>query len=48
MSRGLSREKANKMLIEGFLNDVIETITEENIKSLIFKLFINKINKIEI
>ena len=48
MSRGLSREKASKMLIEGFLNDAIETITEENIKSLIFKLFINKINKIEI
>ena len=48
MSRGLSREKASKMLIEGFLSDAIETITEENIKSLIFKLFINKINKIEI
>jgi len=45
MSRGLSREQANKMLVEGFLNEVIETITESNIQSLISKLFIDKINK---
>ena len=48
MSRGLSKEQANKMLIEGFLNEAIETITEENIKFLILKLFINRINKVKI
>jgi len=45
MSRGLSKEQANKMLVEGFLNEAIETITDLNIKSLISKLFIEKINK---
>ena len=45
MSRGLSREQANKMLVEGFLNEAIETITERNIQALISKLFIDKINK---
>jgi len=45
MSRGLSKEQANKMLVEGFLNESIETITEPNIQSLISKLFIDKINK---
>jgi len=45
MSRGLSKEQANKMLVEGFLNEAIETITEPNIQSLILKLFIDKINK---
>ena len=45
MSRGLSKEQANKMLIEGFLNEAIETITEPNIQSLISKLFIDKISK---
>ena len=45
MSRGLSKEQANKMLVEGFLNEVIETITEPNIQSLISELFIDKINK---
>ena len=45
MSRGLSKEQANKMLVEGFLNEAIETITELNIQSLISKLFIDKINK---
>jgi len=45
MSRGLSKEQANKMLVEGFLSEAIETITDLNIKSLISKLFINKINK---
>ena len=48
MSRGLSKEQANKMLVEGFLNEAIETITEENIKSLITKLFVNRINKSKI
>jgi len=45
MSRGLSKEQANKMLIEGFLNEAIETITEPKIQLLISKLFIDKINK---
>jgi len=45
MSRGLSKEQANKMLVEGFLNEAIETITEPNVQSLISKLFIDKINK---
>jgi len=48
MSRGLSKEQANKMLVEGFLNEAIETITDLNIKSLISKLFIEKINKTKI
>jgi len=45
MSRGLSKEQANRMLVEGFLNEAIETITEPNIKSLISKSFIDNINK---
>jgi len=45
MSRGLSKEQTNKMLVEGFLNEAIETITEPNIQLLISKLFIDKINK---
>jgi len=45
MSRGLSKEQANRMLVEGFLNEAIETITEPNIQLLISKLFIDKINK---
>ena len=45
MSRGLSKEQANKMLVEGFLNEAIETITEPDIQSLILEMFANKINK---
>ena len=45
MSRGLSKEQANKMLVEGFLNEAIETITDPNIQQLISKLFIDKINR---
>jgi len=45
MSRGLTRHQANKMIVEGFLNEVIETITEPNIKKLISQLFIERINK---
>jgi len=48
MSRGLSKEQANQMLVEGFLNEAIETITDINIKSLISKLFINRISKVKI
>jgi len=45
MSRGLSKKQAHKMLVEGFLNSVVETITEPKILLLISKLFIDKINK---
>ena len=45
MSRGLTKDQAQKMLVEGFLKEAIETITELKIKSLISKLFISKINK---
>ncbi len=48
MSRGLTKEQANKMIVEGFLNEAIETITEPSIKLLILKLFNEKINKINI
>jgi len=48
MSRGLTRDQANKMIVEGFLNEAIETITEPNIKLLISKLFQEKINKIKV
>ncbi len=47
MSRGLSKKQANKMLIEGFLNEALETIADLNIKSLISKLLIKKINEIK-
>ncbi len=39
MSRGLNRIDAEKLLIKGFLQDVIETITNEEIK----KYFLNKL-----
>jgi len=45
MSRGLFKEQANKMLVEGFLEEAIKTITEPSIQSLISKLFVDKINK---
>ena len=48
MSRGLTRQQANKMIVKGFLNEVIETITESNIKKLIFELFIKRIEKANI
>ena len=48
MSRGLTRQQANKMIVKGFLNEVIETITESNIKKLIFELFIERIEKANI
>jgi Fe-S cluster assembly scaffold protein SufB len=48
MSRGLTRDQASKMIVEGFLNEVIETITEDNIKLLILKLFVERINMVEL
>jgi Fe-S cluster assembly protein SufD len=47
MSRGLSKKQANKILIEGFLSEAVETITNLNIKLLISKLLIKKINEIK-
>jgi len=38
MSRGLSYDQSKKLLTNGFLNEVIEKITNENIKSLVKKL----------
>ena len=48
MSRGLTKQQANKMIVEGFLNEVIETITESNIKKLISQSFIERINKVNV
>ena len=48
MSRGLTRQQSSKMIVEGFLNEVIETITDNNIKLLVSKLFIEKINKVNV
>ncbi|MDB3970156.1 Fe-S cluster assembly protein SufD [Candidatus Pelagibacter sp.] len=38
MSRGLSHSQSKKLLTNGFLNEVIEKITNEDVKSLIKKL----------
>ena len=38
MSRGLNYKEAKKLLINGFLLDVIEKITDSEIKSLIKKM----------
>jgi len=48
MSRGLTKQQANKLIVEGFLNEAIETITESNIKKLILQLFIERIKKVNI
>ena len=48
MSRGLTKQQANKMIVEGFLNEVIETITEPDIKKLVLQLFIERINKVNV
>ena len=48
MSRGLTRDQANKMIVKGFLNEAIETITEPTIKVLISKLFDERINQIKL
>ncbi len=45
MSRGLTKNQANKMIVEGFLNEAIETITDPNIKILISELFKERIVK---
>ncbi len=48
MSRGLSKNEANKMIVEGFLNEVVETITDNKIKLLISKIFREKIIQVNI
>ena len=48
MSRGLSKDQANKMIVKGFLNEVIETITEPSIKEIISQLFSKRINQVKI
>ena len=48
MSRGLTKQQANKLIVEGFLNEAIETITESNIKKLILQFFIERIKKVNI
>ena len=45
MSRGLSRNEAKKLLIQGFLIDAIETITNKEIKEYFFEKLKNKINE---
>ena len=42
MSRGLSHAQSKKLLTNGFLNEVIEKITNKDVKSLIKKLTGNK------
>jgi Fe-S cluster assembly protein SufD len=48
MSRGLTKKQATKMIIEGFLAEAIETITEDNAKFLITELFKNRIEEVKI
>ena len=48
MSRGLKRDQANKMIVEGFLNEVIETINNTDIKTFILKLFRESIKKVNL
>ena len=45
MSRGLSRQEAKKLLVEGFLVDAIETITNKEIKEYFLEKLKNKINE---
>ena len=45
MSRGLNKHEAKKLLIKGFLNDAIETITNNEIKKYFFNKLENKINE---
>ena len=47
MSRGLSKDQANKMIVEGFLNEIIESITDYDVKTLISKEINERINKIQ-
>ena len=48
MSRGLSKNKAKKMIVTGFLNEAIETVTEPDIKQLITQIFNENIDEFKI
>ena len=48
MSRGLSKVQASKIIVEGFLNEAIETITDPIIKIFVSKLFNKRINKVNV
>ena len=48
MSRGLSKAQASKIIVEGFLNEAIETITDPTIKIFISKLFNERINMVNV
>jgi len=48
MSRGLSKDQAKKMIVRGFLNEAIETVTDTSIKPLISKIFNEKINDVKV
>jgi Fe-S cluster assembly protein SufD len=48
MSRGLTRDLANKMIVKGFLNEAIETIKDTDIKIFISKIFNERIEKVNI
>ena len=44
MSRGLNREDSIKLLIKGFLNDIVESIKSHSIKSFVEKKLEDQIN----
>ena len=48
MSRGLTRNLASKTIVKGFLDEVIETITDPTIKKFISEIFNERINKINL
>ena len=48
MSRGLSKAQASKIIVEGFLNEAIETITDPTIKIFVSKLFNKRINNVNV
>ena len=45
MSRGLSRKDAKKILIQGFLADAIETVTNNEIKKFLLKKIEKSLNE---
>jgi len=38
MTRGLSYRESKNLLIEGFLKDVVEKITNQHVKKIVFKI----------
>jgi len=45
MTRGINKEEAKKILIKGFLNDSVETITNNEIKKFLFEKLDKKLNE---